>query len=142
MTSPSDPLITPADLGVYLSDTSIDPDRAAMFIQDAQTLCEAIVSPLPDAASVIVKRVAGRAYVSTLSARAAQQAAAGSPYGAGSSMGGGVWLSDSDLVDLRRLSNAGGGAFSIDLLPADYAPVLPPWGTGVYPDLYDGSGPL
>lgn len=142
MTSPDYPLITPADLGLYLSDQSIDPDRAAMFIADAQTLCESIVSPLPDAASVIVKRVAGRAYVSTLSARAAQQAAAGSPFGAGSSMGGGVWLSDSDLIDLRRLSGAGGGAFSIDILPVGYAPILPPWEQGTYPDLYDGDAPL
>jgi hypothetical protein len=115
----SAPVIAATDLGTYLNDPSIDIDRAMALIADAQTLCESIVAPpLPAAAAVIVKRVAARAYVSIASPRQAQLAAAGSPYGAVGSMGG-VYLTQYDVEDLRRL-NGGGGAFSIDLLPAGY----------------------
>jgi hypothetical protein len=122
----SDPLIDPSDLGTYLNDTTINEARAEMLIGQAQALCESIVSPLPEIASVVVMRVAGRAYVSTTSTRNAQMAAAGSPFGGVPAGMGGVMLTRSDRADLRRLAGGSGGAFSIDVLPANYvAPV--PW---------------
>ena len=122
------PLVQPGDLGVYLKDTSIDTARAQAMIDDAQTLCATIVSPLPAAASVVVKRVAARAYVSTTQSRSGQSAAVGAVIGSQSGVGGGVWLSRTDVVDLRRMAG-GGSAFSIDPLPSTYAPPadLPYW---------------
>lgn len=113
----SDPLITPSDLAVYLRDSSIDVDRAAMMITDAQALCDSVVSPLPAAAAGIVRKVAGRGYVTATTSKAA----AGSPMGAPGGMGG-VWLSRADKADLRRLSG-GSSAFSIDTLPTGVASV-------------------
>jgi hypothetical protein len=115
----SSPLVTPADLGVYLKDASIDTTRAADMIMDAQILCESVVSPLPTTASVVIKRVAGRAYVTTTVSRNGQAAAAGSPMGAAPGGIGGVWLTAKDEVDLRRLAGSG-SAFSIDPLPTAY----------------------
>lgn len=114
-------MITPDDLGVYLKDPSIDTVRATEMIADAQTLCESILNPLPTTASVVVKRVAGRGYVTTTSARQSQVAGAGSPFGAQPGGMGGIHLYAEDIADLRRLAG-GGGAFSIDMLPAGYTP--------------------
>jgi hypothetical protein len=120
----SNPLVTSDDLGVYLNDPDIDEDRATAMIADAQALCESVVATLPPAASVVVKRVAGRAYVSTTSAvRQAQIVAGGSPFGGGPSAGG-VFLTRQDRADLRRMTG-GGGAFSINLLPSTYSADLP-----------------
>lgn len=122
----SDPLIDPSDLGTYLNDPDIDALRAEFFIDQAQSLCESILSPLPDTARVVVTRVAGRGYVSVTSPRQQQLAAAGSPYSAAGGMGG-LSLYDEDIADLRRLAG-GGGAFSVDLLPAGWvAPATPGW---------------
>jgi hypothetical protein len=123
----SNPIVDPSDLAVYLNDPGIDESRATMAIDDAQTLCETIVAaPLPDAAAVVVKRVAGRAYVTTLSPRQAVAAAAGGQF-----MGqqaGGVYLTRGDRADLRRIAGgSSSGAFTVNMLPSDYGAVLPPW---------------
>lgn len=118
----SDPLVEPEDLATYLNDDRLDENRAAGMIADAQALCESIVSPLPAAAYVVVKRVAGRGYVSTLTPKQAQAQAAGGMFGG--SVSGGVWLTKTDKADLRRFAGGGSGAFSIDVLPVGYvAPV-------------------
>lgn len=114
----SDPLIDPTDLGTVLNDPRINVQRALAVIADAQALCETIVMPLPPIAAVVVKRVAARAYMAA-PARNASAAAAGSQFGAPLSETPGVWLSMTDVTDLRR-SAGGGGAFSIDLLPVGY----------------------
>jgi hypothetical protein len=44
-------------------------------------------------------------------------------------MSGGLWLTRNDKATLRRL-NGGGGAFTIDTVPAGAGEALPPWGTG------------
>lgn len=120
------PLVDADDLAVYLNDSSLNPDRAEAMIADAQTLCESVLSPLPAAAAVIVKRVAARGYVTTTSTRNAQVAAAGSPFGSTPGGLGGVWLSRSDRADLRRLAG-GGGSFNIDILPVDYVAPSQHW---------------
>lgn len=130
----TDPLITSDDLAVYLKDPSIDEDRADMMISDAQILCESIVSPLPETAVPVVRRVAARAYVTATSSRAKQIADAGSPFGSMPGGIGGVRLYAEDVADLRRL-NGGGGAFSIDLLPTGY--VAPASWTSVQSDDWD-----
>lgn len=116
----SSPLVQPADLALYLKDASIDTARAVGMIADAQTLCESVVSPLPVTASVVVKRVAARAYVTTTVSRSKQAAGAGSPIGSDPGGLGGVWLTKKDEIDLRRLAGTG-SAFSIDPLAATYA---------------------
>ena len=120
----SDPLITPDDLATYLRDSSIDVDRAAMMIEDAQAACEMIVNPVPASAAWIVRKVAGRAYVTTTTSKAA----AGSPMGAVPGGLGGVWLMKAEERALRTL-NGGGGVFSIDILPTGYTPPAS-WGSG------------
>lgn len=126
----SDPLIDPGDLATYLNDDSLDTARATDMIGYAQTLCESILSPLPDEAAVVVIRVAARGYVTTTAARQYQLGMADAGYGTQPGPVGGVYLTRADKTDLRRLTG-GGGAFSIDLLPADYAPCLPPWDANV-----------
>lgn len=115
----ADPIVDVPDLAVYLNDPSIDADRAAAFITDAQTLCESVIEPLPVTAAIVVKRVAARAYVTAASSRTAQLQAAGSPYAGNAATW--VYLTQYDIEDLRRLNNTG-GAFSVDLLPAGYTP--------------------
>lgn len=111
------PLITPADLAVSLNDPGIDVARATLMIARAQTLCESHIAPLPAGADVVVDRVAGRAYTSTLSPRQVAARAAGGQFMG--QQGGGVYLTRSDKADLRRLAK-GGGAFSVNLLPTGY----------------------
>lgn len=117
------PIVTTTDLGTYLSDSTINVPRAALFIEQAQILCQSVVNPLPDGAEIVVMRMAGRAYETVTQSRYAQAAAAGMPFGANPAATGEVRLFPSDEADLRRLAG-GGGAFSIDLLPSGYvAPV-------------------
>jgi hypothetical protein len=126
----SDPIVDPTELGIYLNDPGIDEVRAADLIADAQTLCESIVSPLPAAASVIVKRVAGRAYTTMATPRSTQLGAVGSPFAGQPGGSGGVYLTRYDKADLRNMAGSG-GAFSIDLLPSDYAAPVVEW-SGMY----------
>jgi hypothetical protein len=82
---------------------------------------------------VIVKRVAARGYVTVTSARQYQLGMADTGFGTQPGPVGGVYLTRADKADLRRIAG-GGGAFSIDLLPADYELCLPPWDNGSYWD--------
>lgn len=58
----SGPLITPTQLGTYLGDESINVDRAAMIIADAQDACESVVNPIPANKVYVLRRVALKAY--------------------------------------------------------------------------------
>jgi hypothetical protein len=122
----SDPVVSVPELGLYLNDTSIDTNRAEFMIGQAQMLCESVVSPLPAGAAVVVTRVAGRGYVTSTTTRGAQLVAAGSPFGLVPGGVGGLFLTRQDKGDLRRMAG-GGGAFTINPMPADYAVTLPPW---------------
>lgn len=122
----SDPLVTPDDLALALNDAAINEPRAQMFIDDATLWCLTIIDPLPPIAVVVIKRIAGVAYTTTMSAARAQQLAdAGSPMRGG---GSGIRPTAQDRADLLRGSGNGGG-FSINLLDGYDGPVLPPWDT-------------
>lgn len=115
--------VTPDDLAVSLATTSINDARAQTMIDDAVVLCRTIVDPLPDAADVVVKRVAIRGYLQP-SARE-WQTAQSDPTLMPASPVGGVYLTRTDKADLRRMSSKGsGGAFSISVLPTGYVAPL------------------
>lgn len=114
----SDPLSTPADLGVYLGLDTIDDARAGLLLQLAHDRMEQFVFPVPDAAKSIELSVAGRAYNNVTSAHQVGIGSAQVSYGSqGSSTGiGGLYLSKQERADLRRMAGRN-GAFSIDLIP-------------------------
>lgn len=130
----ADPVVLPSDLALYLKDGTIDEDRASLLISDAQTLCAnylglSVDDAFPATCAPVVARVAYVAYVSIVQARSGQLRAAGAGFGGGSAPFAGVRLTAEDEKDLERAVNqGGGGAFSIDMLPAGYtAPALPWW---------------
>lgn len=119
------PVIQASDLATYLGLT-VDSDRATFLIAQAQTLCESVVAPLPDGASAVVLDVAARAY---LNPGNVQQETVG-PFAATRGAGlGGLWLTRQNERALRRLAG-GGGAFTIDVMPATAGQNLPGWDTG------------
>lgn len=124
--------VTPTDLGLYLNDAEIKPDRAELMINLATSECLTVIDPLPDPARVVVLRVAARGYTTAMSAaRQNQLAAAGSPIPLG---GGGIYLTKMDKADLRRNSGTG-GAFSVNLLDGYQGPpYLPVWDAGITVD--------
>jgi len=119
------PIAVPSDLGVYLGDEAIDLVRATLILAQAQLLCETIVSPIPETAAPIVLGVAARAYNNVTSAHSVGIGSANIAYGSqGANVGiGGMYLSRSDKSTLRRLAGSA-GAFSIDLLPDPWPPVV------------------
>ena len=116
----SDPYATPTELGVFLGITDIDTDRAQMLLQLAHDRLEMYVSPLPASAMGLELAVAGRAYTNVSSARQAGIGSAQVSFGApNANFGiGGLYVSKSEIRDLRRLGGKT-GAFSIDLLAVD-----------------------
>jgi hypothetical protein len=122
--------VAASDLGTYLALPSIDTGRATYIIGLAVQLCESIVTPLPDGSDAVVLDVAARAFgnpqnVMEISAQ----------YGV---VAGGLWLTRKNKGTLRRLAG-GGGAFTVDTIPATAGQSLPPWDTGVWGDP-DSSG--
>lgn len=119
--------VTPTDLGTYLNaDIATDDPRATQIIGNAVSLCESIVSPLPDGSDAVVLDVSARAYVNPANA---QQQTTG-PFSVGyGAVAGGLWLTRQNKATLRRLAG-GGGAFSFDTTPATAGQNLPWWDTG------------
>lgn len=114
----SDPIATPAELGLLLRETIAANDpRAMLVLALAQARCERWVSPLPASAKDVLLPVAVRAWVNIASAN---QIGMGSAYATLASTGaggvGGLYLSKSEKAELRRLAGRS-GAFSIDLIP-------------------------
>lgn len=105
----TDLTVTSDDLASYLG-SSVDEDRADLFLELAMDLAGAIVSPVPDAAKAIVLKVAASGYESPTGR---SQELIG-PYQI-SGPAGGMVMSKADRAALRRLAG-GGGAFSIDPL--------------------------
>jgi hypothetical protein len=101
----STPIAIAADLGVYLENPNIDTPRATLILGLAQSLCESIVTPLPDTALAVVLGVAARAFNNVASAAAVGIGSGHITYGtSGSGAGiGGLYLSRSDIRTLRLL---------------------------------------
>lgn len=117
--------VTAEDFGTYLGDTSLKVDRANLILQQAQSACEQIVNPVPDAKLFVLYRVAERAYTAGRNqGRGYQYAAAGVDDG-GLPSAAGVYLTPQDRADLEPADSGGGpgGVFSVSILPTDY--VLP-----------------
>lgn len=117
----STPLATPEQLGVYLTGTPLAADdaRALLMLQMAHDRCEMYVSPVPALGLGIELGIAARAFNNVTSAHQMSLGSASVSFGAqNSSMGvGGLYISKSEIRDLRRLAGRT-GAFSVDMLPA------------------------
>lgn len=119
----SEPIVDSDALATYLGIDSIDEDRAEALIGWAQTLCEAIVSPLPAGAAPVVLDVAARAFTNPTNTTAQSMPVGSVSYGA---ISGGLWLTRQNKATLRNLAG-GGGAFTIDVTPEGAAQDLPWW---------------
>lgn len=128
-------VVLPDDLGTYLN-TTVDADRAYLLLGLAQSLCESILTPLPDGAAAVILDVAARAYGNPTNVQS--QGVGGFTVGYGT-VGGGLWLTRQNKATLRRLAG-GGGAFTIDTTPAGAGENLPPWDTGVFGDEWSEDG--
>lgn len=123
----SDPLVDPSDLATYMQVDSVNCDRAAMLLADAQSLCETVVAPLPAGAEAVIRRMAAAAYTNPSGARMTALGAARVEYDSGSAATAlGVRMTAADRRDIRRLAG-GSGAFSFDLIPSDALSTLPIW---------------
>lgn len=116
----ADPIATPDDMAAVLGG-DIDPARAAILLDIAQELCTTIIDPLPANARAVVLGVAVRAYSNPTNVE--QQSAGPFAVNYGSAAGG-LYLTKQDRATLLRLAGRG-GAFSIDLMPAERPPL--PW---------------
>lgn len=115
MTTPTEPVTTPADLDTYLGlNGTVDEARAKMLLKQAQTLAEAVVDPLPSGSDAIVLAAAARCYTNP----AGVSSESVGPYSA-SRPWPGVWLTRSERRALRSLAGQFTGAFTIDPTPAD-----------------------
>lgn len=117
------PVVDTDTFASYLGLTSIDEDRAELILAKAQTLCEAVVTPLPDGASAVILDVATRAWTNPTNAQSQSMPVGSVSYGA---VSGGLWLTRQNRQTLRTLAG-GGGAFTIDVTPDGAAENLPWW---------------
>ena len=123
----STPIAVPADLAMYLEidPTTIDIARATQSLLLAQDLCETIWSPIGATALGTVLAVAARQFNNPTSANNVALGTGHIGYSApGTNQApGGLYLSRSDKVTLRRLAGRG-GAFSPSILPVGASAVL------------------
>lgn len=113
---------TAEELGLFLGLDEIDGNRADFLVNKAISLCQTIVTPLPDGADSVVLSVAGRAYVNpqqvayeTIGPMSVQR-----PSGSG-----GLYLTKADKSALKSLAGRG-GAFTVDPTPETADP-SPTW---------------
>lgn len=128
--------VQPADLGTYLSNPTIDTNRASYILGLAVQLCQSIVNPLPVGSDAVVLDVAARAYGNPTNVVQQTTGPFSANYGV---VAGGLWLTRANKSTLRRLAG-GGGAFMVDTMPATAGQGLPTWDEGVYGDFGDGTG--
>ena len=122
-------VLTLDDFRTYLSlSGEIDEARAQQILSLAQSLCESVVSPLPAGAAAVVLDVAACAWTNPTNAQSMATGPYSASYGA---VGGGLWLTRQNKSTLRRLAG-GGGAFSIETLPASAGQSLPWWDTNAF----------
>ena len=131
-------IVTPDDLAVYLGVPvgDIDTSRAQMLIDDAIAQALTIVTVgtvpsggpteanLPTGAASVIRAAVARIY---LNPAGVDNETVG-PFAYGRSAGTGAMFSKAERGQLRRAAG-GGNAFSINLIPAGYSVVLPPWDT-------------
>ena len=129
---------TAEELGLFLGLDEIDGNRADFLVNKAISLCQTIVTPLPDGADSVVLSVAGRAYVNpqqvayeTIGPMSVQR-----PSGSG-----GLYLTKADKSALKSLAGRG-GAFTVDPTPttADPSPTWPPDDVGFADEFEPGWG--
>ncbi len=128
-----DAIIQPSDLALYLKDGTIDNDRAALLISDAQTMCANYLGlpegdPFPANCAFVVARIALDAYTSIVQARSKGLAVAGAPFGTtrAPSAFRGIRMTAEDEKDLQR-ARGQRGAGSINLLANWVGADLPAW---------------
>jgi hypothetical protein len=128
----SDPIVTPSDLQTLLGADTVDVDRATLILALAQEKCETVLTPLPATARSVVLGIAVRAISNISSAHSMAIGSANVSYGsANSSFGvGGIYLSRSDITELRRLAGAG-GVYTLDPTPADAGTGIHVWSQNV-----------
>jgi hypothetical protein len=123
------------DLRTFLGLPSIDSDRATILIDAAQQLCETIVSPLPDAAAVVVLVMAARAYPNPMQLAESSIGTAHMTFPAAPGGGpiSGLYLARSDKANLRRLAGSS-SAFAVSMMPvgANCVQALAFTGTGTF----------
>lgn len=127
----SQSITTASELDTYLQLAgTIDTARANLLLDLAYDKCVSFVNPVPAGAKGVMLEVAGRAYTNVTSAHQMSMGSASTSFGAqNSSTGvGGLYLSKSNIAELRRLAGSG-GAFTIDPTPADAGEGLMPWDT-------------
>lgn len=118
--------VTTEELRLYLGLPDIDPDRAALLLEQAASLARSIVDPLPDGAKAVILSMAGRAYSNP-------QGISGETIGPYSVQRpqAGLYMTRDERRTLSRLAGRG-GAFMVDPTPPDAGPVWPPvpdpWG--------------
>lgn len=113
---------TAEQLALFLALDQIDGNRADLLIDQAVSLCETVVRPLPDQATAVVLSAAGRAYTNpqaityeTIGPMSVQR-----PQGSG-----GLYLTKADKAALKSAAGRG-GAFTVDPTPATADP-SPTW---------------
>jgi hypothetical protein len=127
-------LVSVDDFAVYLEDAGLDRTRARYILSLAQRLCETIVKPLPEGADLVILDVAQRAFANPANPRGGNggfYAEGQGPYSDVSpgTAAGGLYLTRANETKLRQLAGTGGGAFTIDTMPAGAGTGLPWWDT-------------
>lgn len=126
---------TVEELGLFLNLDEIDGNRGEFLIDKAISLCQTVVTPLPDGADSVVLSVAGRAYLNpgqvtyeTIGPMSVQR-----PTGSG-----GLYLTKADRSALKSAAGRG-GAFTVDPTPttADPSPTWPIEGMLGFPEEYE-----
>lgn len=125
-------LVFPDDLRTFLQDPTVDTDRAQLLLDLAYEKCLSVVDPVPERARGVVLEMAARAYTNVTSAHQLSLGSASVAFGAQTSTAGigGLYLSKSNIAELRRLGGRS-GAFTIDPTPIDAGQGIDVWGQNV-----------
>jgi hypothetical protein len=130
-------VVTVDDFALYINNQSLDRDRASYLLNLSQTLCESFVSPLPVGAEAVILDVAERAFSNPtfMGGGLGLYSEDVGPFSTTTpgTTGGGVWLSQRNRATLRRLAG-GGGAFTIDVMPATAGANVTTWGNSFADD--------
>jgi hypothetical protein len=109
------PLTTAAELGTFLGIASVDADRATLLISLVEDMAADAIdgAALPASAKGVVLSAAARAYTNPGANSSESVGGVSASYAAG-----GMYLSRTERLTLRRAAGIGGGAFTINGAPA------------------------